>query len=177
MIANGAEGEPASGKDRLLLTRLPHLVLDGISLAAQAVGAREAYLVVHRRRPAAGRPAGRGRGPVPGGHRPGADPGRRDPGRYVSSEQTAVASFLGGGLAKPAFTPPRPDERGLHGRPTLENNVETLAHLALIARYGDGWFRSVGLPSAAGSALVTVAGAVAGPACTRSSWAPPSGMY
>ena len=48
LVANGAEGEPASGKDRLLLSRLPHLVLDGMTLAAQAVGASEAHLCVHR---------------------------------------------------------------------------------------------------------------------------------
>jgi len=164
VVANGAEGEPASAKDRLLLTRLPHLVLDGITLAADAVGAREAYLCVHRQeggllaslQDAAGTRHGAGVDPVPitvvG-----------IPGRYVSSEQTAIVQFLGGGPAKPAFTPPRLDERGLRGRPTLENNVETLAHLALIARYGDRWFRGAGLPSATGSALVTVSGAVARP--------------
>ena len=164
VLANGAEGEPASGKDRLLLTRLPHLVMDGITLAADAVGAREAILCVHRqetgllaslRRAAAERDSA-GTDPVPieiAGI----------PGRYVSSEQTAIAAFLGGGPGKPAFTPPRLDQRGLRGRPTLENNVETLAHVALIARYGDGWFRSIGLPSAAGSALVTVSGAVTRP--------------
>ena len=164
VLANGAEGEPASGKDRLLLTRLPHLVMDGITLAADAVGAREAILCVHRqetgllaslRRAAAER------------DRAGADPVPIEiagiPGRYVSSEQTAIAAFLGGGPGKPAFTPPRLDQRGLRGRPTLENNVETLAHLALIARYGDGWFRGIGLRSAVGSALVTVSGAVTRP--------------
>ena len=164
VLANGAEGEPASGKDRLLLTRLPHLVMDGITLAADAVGAGEAILCVHRQetgllaslQQAAAERRSAGTDPVPieiAGI----------PGRYVSSEQTAIASFLGGGPGKPAFTPPRLDERGLRGRPTLENNVETLAHLALIARYGDGWFRSLGLPAATGSALVTVGGAVARP--------------
>src|SRR6266849_2799316 len=63
------------------------------------------------------------------------------PGRYVSSEQSSIVQFINGGPAKPTFAPPRPHERGVAGRPTLENNVETLAHLALIARYGDSWFR------------------------------------
>jgi NADH:ubiquinone oxidoreductase subunit F (NADH-binding) len=161
VVANGAEGEPASSKDRLLLTRLPHLVMDGISLAAAAVGARRAYLCVHRGETvllASLREAADAR------YRADLDPTPIEvvgiPGRYVSSEQTALAAFLSGGPGKPAFTPPRPDERGVGGRPTLENNVETLAHLALIARHGDGWFRGMGLPSATGSALVTIGGAV-----------------
>jgi len=164
VVANGAEGEPASCKDRLLLTRLPHLVMDGISLAADAVGAREAYLCVHRHETgllASLEDAAQER------RRAGIDPVTIEiaaiPGHYTSSEQTAIIQFLSGGPGKPAFTPPRPDERGVRGRPTLANNVETLAHLALIARYGDGWFRAVGLPSATGSALVTVGGAVARP--------------
>jgi NADH:ubiquinone oxidoreductase subunit F (NADH-binding) len=164
VVANGAEGEPASSKDRLLLTRLPHLVMDGITLAAGAVDARQAYLCVHRQetgllaslREAAGLRFRAGVDPVPievvG-----------IPGRYVSSEQTAIAAFLNGGPGRPTFTPPRLDVRGVGGRPTLENNVETLAHLALIARHGDGWFRGIGLPSATGSALVTVGGAVGRP--------------
>ena len=161
VVANGAEGEPASGKDRLLLTRAPHLVLDGIALAAYAVGANEAYLCVH-------------------GQEVDVLAGLEDaveernaahidavpvqvvgiPGRYVSSEQSAIVQYLNGGPGKPTFSPPRPHERGVHGRPTLVNNVETVAHLALIARYGDTWFRSVGLASAPGSTLVTVDGAV-----------------
>jgi len=70
---------------------------------------------------------------------------------------------INGGPGLPTFTPPRTHERGVANRPTALNNVETLAHLALIARYGDNWFREVGLPSAPGSTLVTVSGAVGRP--------------
>jgi NADH:ubiquinone oxidoreductase subunit F (NADH-binding) len=164
LITNGCEGEPASSKDRLLLTRLPHLVLDGIALAADAVGAEVTYLCVHHRETELIR------------HLETAI-AERDavhldrisievtgtPGRYVSSEQSSLVQYLNGGPGKPVFAPPRPHERGVQGRPTLVHNVETLAQIALIARYGDGWFRGAGLPSAPGSTLVTVSGAVARP--------------
>ena len=168
VVANGAEGEPASCKDRLLLTRAPHLILDGISLAAYAVGADEAHLVVHGQEAdlmASLEDAIADRETL------GVDPVPIQltgiPARYVSSEQSSIVQYLSGGPAKPTFSPPRPHERGREGRPTLVNNVETLAHLALIARYGDGWFRSVGTPSAPGSTLVTVGGAVAPPGRLR----------
>ena len=85
------------------------------------------------------------------------------PGRYVSSQQSSIVQYLNGGPAKPTFSPPRPHERGVNGKPTLVHNVETLAHMALIARRGDRWFRGAGPPSAPGSMLVTVSGAVARP--------------
>ena len=164
VVANGAEGEPASCKDRLLLTRVPHLVLDGTTLAAYAVGADEAHLVVHGQEAdlmASLQDAIADRETL------GVDPVPIEvtgiPARYVSSEASSIIQYLDGGPGKPTFSPPRPHERGLRGRPTLVNNVETLAHLALIARYGDGWFRGIGPPSAPGSALVTVGGAVARP--------------
>jgi NADH:ubiquinone oxidoreductase subunit F (NADH-binding) len=161
VVANGAEGEPASSKDRLLLTQLPHLVLDGITLAADATGAREAYLCLHGREralidsltAAAAERRDAGLDPVP-------IKITGIPGRYVSSEQSSIVQHLNGGPGMPTYSPPRTHERGVAGRPTLVNNVETLAHVALIARHGDGWFRSAGLPSAPGTALVTVGGAV-----------------
>ena len=164
VVANGAEGEPASRKDWLLLTRLPHLVLDGITLAARAVGADEAYLCVHgtegalldRLDDAVAERQAAGLDPVP-------IQVTGIPGRYVSSEQSSIVQYLNGGPGKPTFSPPRPHERGVNGKPTLVHNVETLAHLALIARRGDRWFRGAGLPSAPGSMLVTVSGAVACP--------------
>ena len=160
VVANGCEGEPASSKDRLLLTRLPHLVLDGIVAAAMAVGAADAYLCVHDHETelmdwlddAVAERTDRVRVTVTG-----------IPGRYVASEQSSIVQYLTGGPAKPTFAPPRPHERGVRGLPTMVSNVETLAHLALIARYGDRWFRSAGLPAAPGSMLVTVSGAVCRP--------------
>jgi NADH:ubiquinone oxidoreductase subunit F (NADH-binding) len=81
------------------------------------------------------------------------------PERYVSSAESSLVRYLNGGPALPGFTPPRPFERGVRGRPTLVTNVETLANLALISRHGAGWFRSAGTASAPGTALVTVSGA------------------
>jgi len=164
LVANGAESEPASGKDSLLLARAPHLVLDGIALAAEAVGAARAYLCVHDEGSASVRlladavierdRAGLNRVPIQVVVTPGG---------YVASQETALVSFLNGTAALPAFSPPLPSARGVHRRPTLVQNVETLAHLALIARYGAGWFRELGTAQAPGSALVTVSGAVGRP--------------
>jgi NADH:ubiquinone oxidoreductase subunit F (NADH-binding) len=72
--------------------------------------------------------------------------------------------WINGGDAKPTTTPPRPFEKGVGGRPTLVNNIETLAHFAQIVQYGPDWFRSMGTPSEPGTTLTTVGGAVAKPA-------------
>jgi NADH:ubiquinone oxidoreductase subunit F (NADH-binding) len=164
VLANGAEGEPASAKDRMLLIRSPHLVLDGISLAAFAVGADRAFLALHRHEARLGanlEAAAEARAAAGIDEIPLEIVGI--PGRYVSSEQSAIVQYLNGGPAVPTFSPPRTHERGFDGRPTLVNNVETLAHIALIARHGDRWFRSAGVPEAPGTMLVTVDGAVARP--------------
>jgi NADH:ubiquinone oxidoreductase subunit F (NADH-binding) len=160
VVANGCEGEPASAKDRLLLSAVPHLVIDGAILCAGAVGAREVVVAVTDRH---------ARAAV---ERALAERGGTDrvairvvqvPDGFVSGEETALLQFLGGGPAKPTFVPPRPFERGLDRRPTLVQNVETLAHVALIARHGPDWFRSIGGPEDPGSALVTLSGAVTAP--------------
>jgi NADH:ubiquinone oxidoreductase subunit F (NADH-binding) len=164
VVANGAEGEPASAKDRLLLSRAPHLVMDGISLAAYAVGADQAYLAVHASQDRLGASL---EAAAEVRQAAGIDPVPIRvvgiPDRYVSSEQSAIVQFINGGPGLPTFSPPRVHERGVAGRPTLVNNVETLAHMGLIARYGDRWFRSAGTPGAPGTMLVTISGAVARP--------------
>jgi len=160
MVVNAAEGEPASRKDALLMRTRPHLVLDGAVLAADAVGAREVIVALHTG-PSSVQAALSERQAA--GIDTVAIKAVHVPREYVASEESALVRFLSGAPALPTFTPPRPYERGVNGRSTLVQNAETLAHLALIARHGDQWFRSVGTPTAPGSLLVTVAGAVQRP--------------
>lgn len=161
VVANGTEAEPVSGKDKVLLGYAPQLALDGAVLAAQAVGAREAVIAVgHASRGAVEKAVAERR-------RAGGDRGVllrvvTVPQRFVAGEETALVRYLDGGDAKPTFGT-LPFERGVGGAPTLVQNVETLAHLALIARFGPGWFRSVGTAEETGSALVTLSGAVRAP--------------
>jgi NADH:ubiquinone oxidoreductase subunit F (NADH-binding) len=162
VVANGTEGEPASRKDKTLLSIAPHLVLDGAVLAAQAVGARDVVVCVDR---TAGQIGDTVEAAIVERARERVDPVRIvlhwAPNRYVAGEESALVQWLNGKDAKPAFVPPRPFERGVRGRPTLVQNVETLAHVALIARFGSGWFRALGTDADPGTALVTCAGAFA----------------
>jgi NADH:ubiquinone oxidoreductase subunit F (NADH-binding) len=158
VVGNGAEGEPASQKDRRLLLTAPHLVLDGLQAAATATGATAAYLYA---------PAEVIRDVLTPALRE-----RRDrlavravpaPDAFLSGEESAVVAAIEGRRAVPSSTPPRMFERGVGGRPTLVQNVETLAHLGLIVRYGLAWFRAAGTAQEPGTRLVTVSGAVAFP--------------
>lgn len=162
VVANGTEGEPASAKDKFLLAHDPHLVIDGALAAAAAVRAKEVVLAVaHGAEPAGVRVAAaiEARRPTAGVHIRLATV----PDRFVAGEETALVQWLNRGSAKPTFVPPRPFERGVEGRPTLVQNVETLANIALIARYGPGWFRELGTAAEPGTVLVTVSGAVREP--------------
>jgi NADH:ubiquinone oxidoreductase subunit F (NADH-binding) len=162
VLVNGAEAEPVSAKDRALLASAPHLVLDGACLVAEALDAREIYVAVSRSSRLA---LAALETAVAERTRSGADPRIATrvvpvPSGFVVGEETALVHFVNGGPAKPTFTPPRPFERGIGHRPTLVQNVETLAHVALIARFGADWFREVGTEHEPGSTLVTVSGAV-----------------
>jgi NADH:ubiquinone oxidoreductase subunit F (NADH-binding) len=162
VIANGAEGEPLSRKDQTLMALRPHLVIDGALLAAEAVGANRVLLYVGEAHGAAMAAMARALA-----ERPAAEASRASllpaPPSYVAGEETAAVRFVNSGVAAPTAIPPRPFERGVDGRPTLVQNVESLAHAALIARSGDGWFRSLGRDAAAGTILLTVSGAVTRP--------------
>jgi NADH:ubiquinone oxidoreductase subunit F (NADH-binding) len=159
VLVNGAEGEPLSGKDRVLMRSAPHLVLDGALAAAKAIGARSIVVAVGQdaRAVDALKTAVGERGvaktvaiaPVPEA--------------YLAGEETALIRHLDGGALKPTTTPPLPFERGLGRRPTLVQNPETLAHLALILRHGPQWFREAGTLGHPGTALITLGGAVVRP--------------
>jgi NADH:ubiquinone oxidoreductase subunit F (NADH-binding) len=164
VVVNGVEGEPGSLKDRTLLEALPHLVLDGASAAADAVGADEIVVGVCESAEAAHASVTHAiRERKRGGPKEARWHVARVPVGYITGQESALVSFLNGRPAKPTFTPPMPFERGVRQRPTLVSNPETLAHLALIARHGARWFRTLGTPEHPGSALVTLGGHVAAP--------------
>lgn len=161
VLVNGAEGEPLSAKDRVLMALRPHLVLDGALLAAGAVGAEEIVVYVGAAHTAARRSLERAiaerSATAPS---PPAIPTRLvvAPDRYVAGEESAAVHFVTEADARPTVTPPRPFERGIGGRPTLVQNVESLGHAALIARFGADWFRAAGRAETRGTALVTLTG-------------------
>ncbi|PJE07094.1 MAG: hypothetical protein CK429_25900 [Mycobacterium sp.] len=154
VIANGEEGEPASAKDRWLLRNRPHLILDGLRLAATLVGANRAYVLVSDADSARSVESAL------------SELGPRDvsievfsvPPGYVTGEETAAVQAINGGPAKPTDKPPRPFESGVGGLPTLVSNVETLANLAYIHGHGSEVFRSQGTTRSPGTFLATITG-------------------
>ncbi len=158
VVANGEEGEPASVKDRWLVRHRPHLVLDGLRLAASIVGADRAYVYVSDIE--AARSVDAALAELEGGALDGftIDLHTVDPG-YVAGEETAAVRAINGGPAKPTDKPPRPFEQGVAGRPTLVSNVETLANLPYLQRHGSAAFRSEGTAMSPGTFLMTVTGA------------------
>jgi NADH:ubiquinone oxidoreductase subunit F (NADH-binding) len=162
VIANGAEGEPRSAKDRALVTLRPHLVLDGAILAALSVGADAIRVYVGTEHLEAVQAMSRALEERPRVRGISLQLVEAPPG-YVSGESSAAVRYLNEHDARPSSTPPRPYQRGVRGRPTLVQNVESLAYAALIARHGAEWYREAGRCETRGTALVTVTGPVAEP--------------
>ncbi len=156
VVGNGAEGEPASSKDRSLLWLCPHLVLDGLQLAARAAGSRNCVLYVPRNERLHARLAVAIAERSAAGMDAASVEVMTAPARFLAGEESALASRLAGRPALPAYRPARGLPRLAPGRAVLVQNVETLAHLALIARYGAAWFRTAGTAAEPGSMLVTL---------------------
>jgi len=155
LVCNAGEDEPGSFKDRLLLEHRPHLVLEGMILAARALTTDHAFLYVnetyqdcYERFSEAlyeAESAGYAVGIKITIH--------RAPTVYVAGEDTAVLEVLEGKPPKPRQKPPYPAVAGLYGKPTVVNNVETLANVPPILRNGVSWFRSMGTENTPGSML------------------------
>jgi NADH:ubiquinone oxidoreductase subunit F (NADH-binding) len=157
VVANGEEGEPASIKDRWLLRHRPHLVLDGLRLAAAIVAADHAYVYVSD--PESERSVEAALAELGSELRDTTiDLVKVQPG-YVAGEETAAVQAINGGPAKPTDKPPRPFEAGVAGQPTLVSNVETLANLPFLQSEGAPAFRSQGTPLSSGTFLATITGA------------------
>ena len=164
VVGNGGEHEPGSSKDRVLVERHPHAVLEGLLLAGLATGATKGvlYLIedMHGPRASASRALDELRAaallPFPIDLHLG-------PTTYVAGEETAALAAIEGSPAKPRKKPPFPGEAGLFGKPTTVNNVETLAHVAWIARHGGEAFAAIGTEQSKGTLLFTLPGDVQRP--------------
>jgi NADH:ubiquinone oxidoreductase subunit F (NADH-binding) len=148
VVGNAMEGEPLSHKDAVLLQHSPGLVLDGLELLSHAVHAQRTILAV-----GGGVPAPRARRGIEV---------RRLEDRFVAGQETALVNQLNGHDPVPTDPSTPVFRRGVAGRPTLVLNAETLAQIALLARYGAEWFRSQGLPDDPGTFLVTLTASAAG---------------
>jgi NADH:ubiquinone oxidoreductase subunit F (NADH-binding) len=164
LVVNGMEGEPASDKDKVLLTRAPHLVLDGAQLLATASGADRIIVAVPEGRDGVAEAVG-----LAVAEREAHAYARipetlvRPPDRFVAGEESALTRWIGDGLSRPSFRPDKGIALRIGTRPVLVHNTETLAHVCLIARLGPEAFRSRGMAEEPGTTLVTVSGAVAQP--------------
>lgn len=173
IICNGNEDEPGTFKDRFLLSRTPHQVIEGALIGAVAVKANRIALYVNPRETASvealrdaaatwrGHPllarVGEAVGqPVEIEVSPGS-------GLYVGGEETAAVASVMGGFPFPSLKPPFPAEKGVNGAPTLLNNVETFAHATHILARGAAWYRGLGLGDAAGTKLYSLSGDVMRP--------------
>ncbi|BAS26456.1 NAD(P)H-dependent oxidoreductase subunit E [Limnochorda pilosa] len=170
VVCNADESEPGSFKDRVLMEQDPFAVLEGLTLAALAVGAERGFIYV--------------RGEYPESHRSllrAAEQARaagflgerilesgfsfdvelrQGAGAYVCGEETALFNSIEGLRGEPRARPPYPAQVGLFGRPTVINNVETLAAVPAILERGGGWYASLGSGRSRGTKLLSVSGHV-----------------
>ncbi|MEO5656560.1 MAG: NADH-ubiquinone oxidoreductase-F iron-sulfur binding region domain-containing protein [Nitrospiria bacterium] len=174
VCCNASEGEPGTLKDRFLIKANPHLIIEGVILAAYTVGADEAYIFLKNkfaeeyRLLAEAVEAARGRGywgpQVLGSAFRLNLQVFRGPDAYIAGEETAMLESIEGRAPRPRQKPPYyPIQHGLFGLPTLVNNAETLANIPKIVLRGGEWFAKIGEPSSPGTMLFSLTGAVVRP--------------
>jgi len=166
LVMNGGEDEPGSKKDRLLMENLPHLVIEGVILAAYAIGAVKAYLYINANYQAATKcitdALAEAKSPGYWGLNILGSGFDLDielvaaPHNYVAGEDTAVLEVIEGKNPLPRQKPPFPVTVGLFGKPTSVNNVETLANVAPILRRGPDGYRKFGTPDSPGTMIFSL---------------------
>jgi NADH-quinone oxidoreductase subunit F len=170
VVVNADESEPGTFKDRILLEWDPYAVLEGAAIAAYACGAERIYIYIrgeyrhgYERLAAAIREAERRQifGSLPG--TAVSFELRRGAGAYICGEETALLNSIEGKRGEPRSKPPFPVHFGLFGRPTVINNVETLACVPMILAEGADAFRALGTPDSPGTKLFSVSGHVTRP--------------
>ncbi len=168
LIVNAEEGEPGVFKDRAIMERDPARLIEAVRIACYAIGARKAYCYINGMadrsaaavRAAIGAAEAAGRLAAGGGDDLGLEIEiRRGAGGYVCGEESVIMESIEGRRAVPRLRPPLPTEHGLWGRPTVINNVETLANLPDIFEYGADWFRETGTADAPGTKVLSISGA------------------
>ncbi len=173
VICNADEGEPGTFKDRVLLTRQPDLVFEGMTIAAHIIGARRGYVYLRGEYRylleslesvlAARRAAGLLGADILGKGLDFDIEIHLGAGAYVCGEESALIESLEGKRGVPRNRPPYPVTHGFLNQPTVVNNVETFAAAALIAARGGDWYRGFGTPRSAGTKILSVSGDCARP--------------
>jgi NADH-quinone oxidoreductase subunit F len=173
LICNVSEGEPGIGMHRSFLESDPHSVLEGIIIGAHAIGAQTAYvyirdnyrLALNRFRKAVedAEKLGLLGNKILGSSLSLTVKIKEGGGRFVCGEETSLIACLEGRIGEPRQRPPFPTDKGLFGKPTCINNVETWANIPIVILKGSRWFRSIGSKSSKGTKVISIAGNIARP--------------
>lgn len=173
IVCNADEGEPGTFKDRIIMESDPHLFIEGMVIAAYAVGAQKGYIYIrgeYYRSIEMVREAvkqARERGFI-GNNILGSEYScdievKLGGGSYLCGEELTLLESIEGKRGYPRIKPPYPAERGLFNMPTLINNVETLAHIPAIIMNGADWYKGLGTPNSPGTKVFTISGDVNAP--------------
>jgi NADH-quinone oxidoreductase subunit F len=173
LCCNADESEPGTFKDRQLIDRDPHQMIEGLIIASYAIGAHTAYIytrgefffgtTVLERALAEARTAGWVGKNILGSGYDLEVYVHRGAGAYICGEETALLESIEGKRGMPRFKPPFPATHGLYGRPTVVNNVETLSNIPHIINRGAEWYASIGTPKSSGTRIFSVSGHVKRP--------------
>ena len=170
IVCNADEGEPGTNKDRVLLAGDPHSIFEGMAIVAKAIGAHQGFIylraeytylfgLLQKARDHAIATGCLGKNIFGSGFdfdiriRSGA-------GAYICGEETALFESIEGKRGEPRYRPPYPGTKGLFGKPTVLNNVETLANIAPIIQNGAAWYQTIGTDNSHGTKLFTLCGNV-----------------